>query len=204
MQPGRAKIVDMDDALAQLVGDRLKRLRVRSGMSLREQARNLGISPSSLSAVENGRGGISLKRLQQVANHFNLVVSDLLGPESNGSEAAGAVPVEINHRDSASSPTVRRGKGTHYRLLGSGGSHSIQGASVTFEPGGGYEFDAMGHEGEEFVYVLYGDIDLLHGDKAYRLGAGDSARFSSSVAHAYRNASQTDMAHIIAAATPPW
>ncbi len=194
----------MDDALAQLVGDRLKRLRIRSGASLREQARTLGISPSSLSAVENGRGGISLKRLQQVANHFDLVVSDILGPQSNGTEPKAPTSVEIHRREDTTTPTVRRGKGTHYRLLGGGGSHSIQGSSVTFEPGGGYELDAMGHEGEEFVYVLYGDIELLHDGKVYRLSGGDSARFSSVSAHAYRNASLNDMAHIIAVATPPW
>ncbi|MCU1694253.1 MAG: hypothetical protein JWR34_316 [Mycobacterium sp.] len=194
----------MDDALAQLVGERLKRLRLRSGVSLREQARVLEISPSSLSAVENGRGGISLKRLQHVAQHFDLVVSDLLGPETNGAKSSPPAPVEIHRRDNTSTPTVRRGKGTHYRLLGAGGGHSIQGASITFEPGGGYELDAMAHEGEEFVYVLYGDIELLHGDEVYCLNAGDSARFSASSAHAYRNASKTDMAHIIGVATPPW
>jgi len=193
----------MDDELAQLVGERLKRLRVRSGASLREQARVLGISPSSLSAVENGRGGISLKRLQQVSSHFDLMVSDLLGPEANGAESSTVVSVEIHRRNDSSTNSVRRGKGTHYRLLGAGGSHIIQGATVTFEPGGGYELDAMGHEGEEFVYVLYGDIELLHGDEVYRLGAGDSARFTASSPHAYRNASKTDMAHIVAAGTPP-
>ena len=194
----------MDDALARLVGDRLKRLRLRSGVSLREQARALGISPSSLSAVENGRGGISLKRLQQVAQHFDVVVSDLLGPENNGIEVEEVPAVEVNRRGDTTSPTVRRGKGTYYRLMGRGNGHSIQAAAISFEPGGGYEGDAIGHEGEEFVYVVYGEIELLHGGEVYRLAAGDSARFTASAAHAYRNASQSDMAHIIGVATPPW
>lgn len=196
--------VIMDDALAQLVGKRLKGLRLRSGVSLREQARMLGISPSSLSAVENGRGGISLKRLQHVALHYDLVVSDLLGPQSSGVELGVSPPVEVTRRGDAAPPGIRRGKGTYYRVLGAGHGHSIQSASVTFEPGGGYEEDAMAHEGEEFVYVVYGDIDLLHGGETYRLAAGESARFTAAAPHAYRNASKTDMAHIIAAATPPW
>lgn len=193
----------MDDALAQLVGSRLKALRLRSGVSLREQARLLEISPSSLSAVENGRGGISLKRLQQVAHHYDLVVSDLLGPQDAGAESVGPA-VEIARRGDAAQPVVRRGKGTYYRVLGAAKGHSLQSASVTFEPGGGYAEDAMGHEGEEFVYVVYGDIELIHDGQTYSLGAGESARFAASAPHAYRNASETDMAHIIAAATPPW
>jgi uncharacterized cupin superfamily protein len=62
----------------------------------------------------------------------------------------------------------------------------------------------MGHSGEEFAYVVLGDIELLHGGGVHPLGPGDSARFSASTPHGYRNASDTDMARLVTAATPPW
>jgi transcriptional regulator with XRE-family HTH domain len=55
---------------APIVGQRIRRLRMQAGRGLREQAREIGISASSLSDIENNRGGISLRRLQLVANHF--------------------------------------------------------------------------------------------------------------------------------------
>ena len=194
----------MDDELARIVGDRLKRLRVQSGVSLREQARTIGISASSLSALENSRGGMSLSRLQLVAQHFGLHISDLLVSDQSTNGRPDDHRVEIIRRSSEPQSGVRRGKGTIYRLLGSGHGHDIQPATITFEPGGGYERDRMGHAGEEFAYVVFGDIELLHGKQTYRLGPGDSARFPATVPHAYRNGSDTEMAFMIAAATPPW
>ena len=50
----------MDETLARIVGERIRRMRIQSGFSLREQARILGISASSLSALENVIKALSL------------------------------------------------------------------------------------------------------------------------------------------------
>jgi transcriptional regulator with XRE-family HTH domain len=194
----------MDDELARVVGDRLKRLRVQSGVSLREQARTIGISASSLSALENGRGGMSLSRLQLVAQHFGLHVSDLLvsDPATNGGPERQRV--ELIRRGGEAPGGVRRDNATICRLLGSGAGHVLQPATITFEPGGRYERDRIGNANGEFAYVVFGEIELRHGKRTYSLGPGDSARFSATVPYAYRNASDTEMALLIAVATPPW
>jgi transcriptional regulator with XRE-family HTH domain len=194
----------MDDELARIVGERIKRLRVQSGIGLREQARTLGISPSSLSALENNRGGMSLSRLQLVARHFGLHITDLLSDEPRGNGGPARPAVEVIRRDARTPAPVRRGRGTIYQLLGGGHGHDVQPAAITFEPGGGYASDLMAHAGEEFAYVVLGDVELLHDKQTYALGPGDSVRFRCSTPHAYRNASDTDMAFLIAVASPPW
>lgn len=194
----------MDDELARIVGARIKRLRLNNGVGLREQARTIGISPSSLSALENSRGGMSLSRLQRVAGHFDLHITDLLSDEDQSNGTSEAPGVEVIRREDRAHASVRRGVGTIYQLLGSGHGHDIQPAAITFEPGGGYERDLMAHSGEEFAFVVLGDIELLHGDQVYLLGPGDAVRFRASLLHGYRNASESNMAFMIAAATPPW
>lgn len=194
----------MADDLARLVGERIKQLREHAGVGVREQARLLQISPSSLSELENGNAGVSLSRLQVVAEYFGIRVTDLLA-EDYGGDTTTEPTVEILRRsEQISHPTARRGKGTNYRLLGSGRHHAIQPTLITFEPGGGYADDPITHEGEEFVYVIHGDIELLIGEEIHRLGPGDSARFGSTLPHAFRNASDANVAVAIAAATPPW
>jgi DNA-binding XRE family transcriptional regulator len=42
-----------------VTGQRIRRLRKQAGKTLRAQAREIGIAPSSLSALENGHGGVS-------------------------------------------------------------------------------------------------------------------------------------------------
>ena len=187
---------------AAIVGERIRRLRTQSGQTLRQQARDIGISASSLSDIENSRGGISLRRLQRVADHFGLRLTDLLA-EPDGPDGC-VETVEIIRDVSACLPVVRRGKGVLYRLLGPPQGHTIQPCLLSFEPGGTYEDDMIAHPGEEFAYVLLGEIELLFGDEVHRLSQGELVRFRSETPHAYRNASTTGMAAALTATTPPW
>lgn len=193
----------MSDELAQVVGARIRQLRLDSGLGLRELAREVGISPSALSALENNRGGMSINRLQLVAAHFGLKLTDLLATEEAGS-AAEAPEVEVFRRAAQSTPAVQRGSGVSYQLLGAASGHRLQPTMLTFPPGASYERDPIGHPGEEFAYVVLGEIDLLLGDDAHRLEQGDAIRFQTERVHAYRNASELGMAFVIAIATPPW
>jgi transcriptional regulator with XRE-family HTH domain len=193
----------IDDKLVALVGHRVRRLRTEAGVSVREQARVLGMSPSSLSELENARGGVSLRRLQQVAVHFGLHITDLLADDESTNGDGPVAECEVI-RSVATVPGVRRGQGVRYQLLGPSQGHALQAAVVTFEPGGGYADDKISHPGEEFCYVVYGCVELLLGDDVHMLGQGDAVRFRSEVPHALRNPSSEGMAVVIGAATPPW
>ncbi|MBV9415624.1 MAG: helix-turn-helix transcriptional regulator [Solirubrobacterales bacterium] len=183
------------------MGQRLRRLRTQAGKTLRAQAREIGIAPSSLSALENGQGGVSLRRLQLVAEHFGLHITELLGEPA---PSAGADGVEIIRNCAAAVPGVRRGTGVVYQLLGSGHDHTIQPYLLSFEPGGGYDRDMIGHPGEEFAYVLHGRVELMIADECHELSQGDVIRFQTDAPHAFRNASKVGVATVIGAATPPW
>jgi quercetin dioxygenase-like cupin family protein len=172
-------------------------------MSLREQARLLGMSPSSLSELENARSGISLRRLQQVADHFGLHITDLLAEDDSADGVERTAQCEVIRSVSAA-PGVTRGQGVHYQLLGASHGHALQAAVVSFEPGGGYADDKISHPGEEFCYVVYGSVELLLGEDVHALAQGDAARFRAEIPHALRNPSSDGMAVVIGAATPPW
>ena len=158
------------------------------------------MSPSSLSELENARGGISLRRLQQVADHFELHVTDLIAEE--GALNGGAAAYEI-FRAAATTPGVARGQGVRYQLLGANGGHALQAALVSFEPGG-YAEDMISHPGEDFCYVVFGRVELLLGEEVHALDQGDAVRFQAEIPHALRNASSDGIAVVIGAATPPW
>jgi quercetin dioxygenase-like cupin family protein len=162
----------------------------------------MGISASSLSDIENSRGGISLRRLQRVADHFGLRLTELLAEPESSNGSGG--PVEIIRDAPTHEPAVQRGKGVLYQLLGRPHGHALQPCLLTFEPGGTFEDDMIGHPGEELAYVLFGEIELLFGDEVHRLSQGDLARFGTETPHAYRNASTVGMAAMLGAATPPW
>jgi quercetin dioxygenase-like cupin family protein/DNA-binding Xre family transcriptional regulator len=197
----------MADPLPESLGQRLRRLRLDRGQGLREQAREIGMSASSLSALENNRGGVSLQRLQRLAEHYGLQITDLLSdagetapPSSNGRLREP----EIIRSWGTAVPGVERGTGVVYQLLGPGHGHQLQPYLISFQPGASYRNDAIAHSGEEFAYVLTGAVELILGEQTHRLEQGDSIRFSPEVPHAFRNASANGIAMIVGAATPPW
>ncbi|MGW5726019.1 TetR family transcriptional regulator [Nocardia beijingensis] len=57
----------------------IRRARRAAGLSLREVARRLEVSPATLSAVETGKTGISIARLTRLAEVLGVPVAHLLG-----------------------------------------------------------------------------------------------------------------------------
>jgi uncharacterized cupin superfamily protein len=62
----------------------------------------------------------------------------------------------------------------------------------------------IAHPGEEFAYVLLGEVELLLGADVHRLAQGDLVRFRTETPHAFRNASSMGVGIVLGAATPPW
>ncbi|WP_280271769.1 TetR family transcriptional regulator [Nocardia wallacei] len=63
----------------QALGARVRHARTASGLSLRAAAQRIGVSPATLSAVENGKTGVSIPRLRVVAAELGTTVPWLIG-----------------------------------------------------------------------------------------------------------------------------
>ncbi|WP_084495136.1 helix-turn-helix domain-containing protein [Nocardia shimofusensis] len=73
------------NAVAEAAGEALRpheairAARIAAGLSLRELARRIEVSPATLSAIENGRTGLSVERLNSVAAAVGVTAPQLLG-----------------------------------------------------------------------------------------------------------------------------
>ncbi|MDX6535164.1 MAG: hypothetical protein QOF68_2908 [Gaiellales bacterium] len=204
-EPGTRVDGDADDTPSRpLVGLRIRRLRQRTGKSLRQVAAALGIAPSALSMLENDQTGVSLQRLQLISEYFGVHIVDLLADPDQPGDIERQATVQVIRAVNASVPSVTRGKGVVYQLPGVGAGRLLQAAVVTFLPGGGYECDKIAHTGEEIVYITVGTVQLHFGEQIVELSQGDMAVFRTEIPHAFRNASDVGPAMLIAVATPPW
>ncbi len=61
-----------------LTASKIKELRLETGKSQVEIAKEMGISPSAYERLENGKVDINLKSLELVAKYYNLNVSELI------------------------------------------------------------------------------------------------------------------------------
>jgi transcriptional regulator with XRE-family HTH domain len=64
------------------VGERIKKFRLGKGLTLRDLSKQVDISISFLSDIENGRSNPSLERLKDIAAALNTPISVLLGEEN--------------------------------------------------------------------------------------------------------------------------
>ena len=73
----------MADQVGNL-GARLRNVRLATGMSLREVARQLGVSPSFVSQLENGKSQPSVATLYSLAQLLNVSIDELFAAEESG------------------------------------------------------------------------------------------------------------------------
>jgi transcriptional regulator with XRE-family HTH domain len=84
------------------LGARLKGVRQRSGMSLREVARQLGVSPSFVSQLENGKSQPSVATLYSLAQLLDVSIDQLFAADPDldldDAETAVVLPVSTASR----------------------------------------------------------------------------------------------------------
>src|SRR5437762_12582457 len=91
-KPAAANISDAPSDL----GPRLRAIRLRRGIGLRELARRLDLSPSSISQIETGKIGPSVRTLYALASEFGVTVDEVLfdGPPTPGAQNQPPTGVE--------------------------------------------------------------------------------------------------------------
>ncbi|MDR5698343.1 helix-turn-helix domain-containing protein [Agromyces aerolatus] len=185
---------------AEVVGPRVRQLREAKGMSMRALAQRSGLSGGFLSQVERGLSSIALSSLHKVADALDVTMADLFaGAEAaSGSGAPTATPVGAQGSvdDDGVVFTLNRAADRPSRIVSSGRHYEMLSARVpglTLEPmlvyiePGGRKEEPSAHKGEEFAYVLEGELLYEVDGVEYRLTAGDSLFLRSNTPHVFHN-----------------
>lgn len=176
------------------LGTRLRELRRARGVSLADVADGTGISPSFLSMVEKGKSDITISRLMRLVHWFGVSVADLV-QEPNTS------PVQVVRADARRSLRLADER-ISIQMLTPDGQHAMMPVINVYDEGGGMA-DPTRHDGEEFVHVLEGRLELtVGGSEPIVLEPGDSAYYRSDVPHSFRNAG-AGVARFFGVTTPP-
>ena len=180
------------------VGLKMKHTRLLKGLTLKQLAELAECSESLLSRIENGNANPSIKMMHRVALALGMPVSGLFQENVDSSD----VVMRHGERPTVGTDQVRRGKGSKLEaLIPSGRVNLLSGYINDIEPGGGSE-GLLQHEGEEFGYVLDGEIELTVGNRSYQLREGDSFYFRSERPHSYIN-NRKKVARVLWINTPP-
>ena len=176
----------------QNLGKRLRALRDERGLTLAQLGQQVGLSASYLSQVERGVTMPSLSRLTTLAK---------------------ALDVEMGYffEDDVSSPcVVRLNQGKRLRstadtiveLLSTDlPDKEIQPNRVVCQPGASRD-QLPTHPGEEFGFVLKGQLTVTVGEETFVLEAGDSIHYQALQPHLWRNEGDEEFIAIWAVSPP--
>lgn len=164
------------------VGERIKAIREERRLSLKELADLTGFSTALLSQVENHLVSPSLGTIITIARALELPLGHFLG---KGSEQPYSI-VRKDERKKVSRFASKEGVkyGYSYESLGyDKKNRRMEPFLVTLEPATVKTQTLSTHEGEEFIYVLDGDMEVILGSHTELLHPGDSIYYDSTIPH---------------------
>jgi len=164
------------------VGEKIKLLREQKGFSLKDVADQTGFSTALISQMENHLISPSLGTLIKLAKALDVKVGDFFGETHEE-------PFAIVRKDErktvsrfASKEGVKYGYG--YESLGfEKKNRHMEPFIVTLEPATIKTSKTSTHEGEEFIYVLEGEMEVTFGNHRDVLYPGDSIYYDSTIPH---------------------
>ena len=162
------------------MGPRLRQLRTKRGLSLAEVAAAAGISVGFLSALERSQMSASVGTLRRLARYYRTNILDFFDPtESN-----------VRLVRPSKRKVLEAGPGVRMELLAWGNTvmepHLFR---VAPQAGSG---ESYSHEGEEFLFVLRGELLIDLAGEEYHLKRGDSFYFESATPHHWKNPGRTE------------
>ena len=164
------------------IGKKIKSLRRHAGMTLVELGEETGLSAGFLSLVENGKTSLSLDTLNSIAQGLDVEATYFLATQEgqNG-------PVIIRKYDQ-SSKNLKRGR-SEVLLTDLSQNFNIKPSIVTLPPFESKPSAAPQFEGDFFLYVIDGILNLQLGQEVRILYPNDSAHFSGRIPCCFWNES---------------
>lgn len=168
-----------------IVGNKIKGLRETKNISIEEMAERSGLTVEQIQSIENDQTLPSLGPLIKIARALGV----RLGTFMDDNDALGPVVTRAKDRERDSSISFSNGatdarKHMEYHPLAQqkAGRH-MEPFVIDINPAETQEFQLSDHEGEEFIYVMSGEVEIAYGKDIYHLQEGDSIFYDSIVKH---------------------
>lgn len=181
---------------AEKVGTRVRMFRERRGMSRDDLAERTGLGCDFIQSVEEDNVYPSLGPLLKIARALGVRLGTFLDDQVSED------PLIIRREERKGELSMLRGKDhpvdLRFYSLGRGKSdRHMEPFFIEILPESAEEKRLSSHEGEEFIIVLSGEVEVIYGQETHILKSGDSIYYNSVVPH-YVSCTSADKAEIYA------
>jgi len=174
------------------IGDKIKRRRIRLGLTQEELAARTELSKGFISQLERNLNSPSIATLMDILEALGTDLSEFFAAKEE--EKVIFTREDVFEKENEAGYTVSW-------LVPNAQKNALEPILLRLQGGASTAVDDP-HEGEEFGHVLSGGVTLVLGEKTYRVRKGDSFSYKPSVQHYLHNTGKTQ-ATVIWVCTPP-
>jgi len=175
------------------IGEEIKRLRLRNGLTQEELANRCELSKGFISQVERDMTSPSIASLVDILESLGTDLTDFFNKKE-------IEKIVFTKEDVFESVDSEMGHEIHW-IIPNAQKNQMESIMVVIEPNGSFVEDTP-HEGEEFGYILSGKVQVEWGDRKIKAKKGESFYYKSNQNHTIKNIGKTE-ARIIMVGTPP-
>lgn len=169
----------------KIIGSKVKNIREAKNLTLSEVAERSGLMEEQVLQIEENQVFPSLAPLIKIARVLGVRLGtflddqDELGPVICRKEETQGEGISF-----ANNNTEGRKHMSYFALSEDKAGRHMEPFLIDIAPAEDLTtFQTSSHEGEEFIYVLAGCVEVQYGKNVYQLGEGDSIYYDSIVAH---------------------
>lgn len=163
-------------------GDKLRVIREKKKLTLKEIANKIGVSESLISQIERNKVSPAIDTLLKIAGVLELDLEYLF---SDFKKSKKVNLVRHSERNKIVLHDVIYEQLS--KTLGNDVEHSMEAYYLEIKEGGEKGSKEYGHKGRELGIIIEGEGDFIIGNKSYKLSKGDSISFDSDVPHVLKN-----------------
>lgn len=175
------------------IGEKIKRLRLENNLTQEELASRCDLSKGFISLVERDLTSPSIATLVDILDTLGTDLSEFFSEKND--EKIIFKPEDIFDMEN-----VELGHKVSW-LISNSQKNDMEPIMVYIAPRGLYT-EEQSHEGEEFGYVLSGQVEIQLGKRIYRAKKGESFYYHSNIYHKISNPFKRS-AVILMVSTPP-
>ena len=176
------------------IGSKIKRLRVRLGLTQEELAARTELTKGFISQLERDITSPAIATLMDILEALGTNVSEFFSDREDDGVMTYAADDMFIKADEEAGVTIRW-------LVTNAQRNALEPILVTLAPGASTEPDDP-HEGEEFGYVLSGVITLVSGEQKRKVRRGDAFYFRPTGVHYLINTGKSE-GKVLWVSTPP-
>ncbi len=168
---------------SKIVGEKIKSLRESRSISMEDLAQRSGLALEQIERIEGNIDLPSLAPLIKIARVLGVRLGTFLDDQDETGPAI-CRKAEAGDSISFSNNAIQSRKHMEYHSLAKAKSdRHMEPFIIDVDATDDIDFVLSSHEGEEFIFVMEGVMEVCYGKNTYLLEAGDSIYYDSIVPH---------------------